>query len=242
MNPYTRPALIGVPALTLLNPWGLAVTRLGKSPENRTWGPPPDVHRLLIHAGKGDDEAGYEHLVTKLDQRYDQLEAWTVRSAIIAIADLDGVCHVSETGARCQCPPLWAAPGQVHWLLANVVPLPEPVPCRGFQRLWYPTREILDAVAASLATVEWAPIVCRGRRVDGQGKAHGEACGDVFPPAPGETYRRLEQRARSQGWRVAARAEGGPMPDAMCRACALPSDAPTPLELASFAASNRRPA
>lgn len=234
MNPYTRPELIGVPALTLLNPWGLAITRLGKTIENRTWAP-SGATRLFIHAGKGDDEAGYEHLVRKVGQRYDQLEAWVVRSAIVAVADLVAVCHVAETGMRCNCPPLWAAPGQVHWRLTDVTPLPEPVPCRGRQRLWYPERDTLDAVAASLALVEWEPLVCQGRRVDGHGRAQGSPCGNVFSPARGETYRSLEQRARTQGWKVAARGEAGPMPDAMCRDCAAPSGGPTADEAATFA-------
>lgn len=218
MNPYSAPSLAGVPALTLLNPWAMAIARLGKTVENRTWAP-TGTTRLLIHAGKGDDEAGYEYLVHRLGQRYDQLEEWVVPSAIVAVADLARVCHVAETGVRCECPPLWAQPGQVHWLLEDVTPLPEPAPCRGFLGLWHPQRDTLDAVVASLALVEWEPITCRGRRVTGSGAAQGSPCGETFIPARGETYRHLEQRARTQGWKVAVREQDGPVPDAMCPRC-----------------------
>ena len=219
MNPYTRSALIGVPALTVLNPWGLAIARLGKSPENRGWPPHRGVGRILIHAGKGDDRAGFDHL-TQLGYLPERIADELVRSAVVAVADIPKVCHVGEGGGPCECPPLWAARGQVHWLLDNVVPLPEPVACRGRQGLWHPERETLDEVAASLALVEWEPLSCAGRQVDRVGRAYGAPCGNQFWPAPGQTYGQMEQTARTQGWRVAPRTEGGPMPDAMCRTCA----------------------
>ena len=221
----SRLDLVGVPAITLRNPWALAVARLGKTVENRTWAPP--TGRLLIHAGKGDDPAGYRHL-EQLGHRRATVVDQVVRSAIVAVTTVDTVCHVSEapeSGGRCECPTDWATPGQVHWCLTGAVPLPEPVPCPGRQGIWYPPGHVLDEVAASLALTQQAPLVCTGRRVDRQGRAQGARCGNQFPPAPGETYPAMELRARTLGWKVAPVPGDGAMPHAMCRSCAAPAEA-----------------
>jgi len=221
----SRLDLVGVRAITLLNPWALAVARLGKTVENRTWALP--AGRLLIHAGKADDPAGYRHLEHLGHPRATVAEQ-VVRSAIVAVATVDTVCHVSEapeSGGRCECPTDWATPGQVHSRLADVVALPAPVPCPGRQGVWYPPGHVLDEVAASLALTQQAPLVCTGRRVDRQGRAQGAPCGNEFPPAPGETYPAMELRARILGWKVAPVPDDGAMPHAMCRSCAAPAEA-----------------
>ena len=43
----------------------------------------------------------------------------------------------------------WAIPGLWHWLLADAVPLPEPVPCKGAQGLWSVPRNLHDQVTAA---------------------------------------------------------------------------------------------
>jgi len=63
--------------------------------------------------------------------------------AVVALATIAG-CHVRDPGEGCGngryaygaiCSP-WAYPEQFHWVLANVRPLSEPVPCRGALGLW----------------------------------------------------------------------------------------------------------
>lgn len=216
---YSRAALTAVPALTLLNPWALAITRWGKSPENRSWAPPSNVARLLIHSGKGDDDDGFDYLLT-LGYTEAAMDS-AVRSAIVSIADLTGVCIPGR--GKCRCPARWAVAGQVHWKLDNVVPLPVPVRVGGRLRLWHPDAGTLDAVAASLALLQFEPLVCTGRRVDGQGRAVGMPCGVQFHPERGDTYDVMELRARVAGWKVAPGPADGGLPDAMCTACANPS-------------------
>jgi hypothetical protein len=133
--------LVGAYALTLKNPWADLIARSDKRVENRTWMPHQGVHQLLIHAGKGWD---------------DNAPAFSVgaTSAILAVADLAFACNTSRhTGAVvCGCGK-WAAAGQCHWNLTNVIALPEPVPATGRQGLWRPDRATLDAVQAQLAAV-----------------------------------------------------------------------------------------
>jgi hypothetical protein len=38
--------------------------------------------------------------------------------------------------------------GRWVWHLSDVIPLPEPVPCKGAQGLWGPPAEVLDVVAS----------------------------------------------------------------------------------------------
>jgi hypothetical protein len=73
----------------------------------------------------------------------------------VAVAILDRVC-TATVGAppepRCGCG-RWAVPGQHHWRLRHIRALPEPVPVRGRQRLWYPAPDVRAAVEAQLAAV-----------------------------------------------------------------------------------------
>lgn len=215
-NPYTRDALTGVPALTLHNPWGLAIARYGKDVENRGWAPPPGVTRLFIHAGKDFDSTGLALL-----RRYghDDALAHVVPSAIVAVADLEQVCRVAlNSRRRCSCG-RWAFAGQAHWRLTNVHALPSPVPCRGRQRLWHPAGAILDAVAESLARLALIPLTCNGRRLDDKGRPVGDRHGAQLDPRSGETADELDRRARVVGWKVGPRPEAGAPPDAMCPRC-----------------------
>lgn len=129
-------------AITLKNPWAHLVAHRGKNVENRKWRPYDGVDQLLIHAGKRWD--------TTATHDFDHLTA----SAIVAVADLDGVCDFSRhrDAIVCRCGP-WAVAGHNHWRLANVVALPTPVPAVGRQGLWRPIAETLDRVRAQLAAV-----------------------------------------------------------------------------------------
>ena len=79
--------------------------------------------------------------------------------AIVAVATLAG-CHQHVTGETCGdgsyaygiiCSP-WARPDQWHWQLADVRPLPSPVPCNGSYGLWPLPDETRDQVFGQLAT------------------------------------------------------------------------------------------
>lgn len=142
----TAADLAGVPALTLKNPWSLAIPSHGKNVENRGWGPPDHVDRILIHAGKAWDP--WPAMVSVVDR------AAVATSAIVAVADIAHACDSSLNAhaLRCGCGP-WAMPGQWHWVLANVLALPEPVPATGKLGLWRPDQPTLRTVAAQLPAV-----------------------------------------------------------------------------------------
>lgn len=143
------PDLTGVPALTLHQPWAHAIARLGKRVENRCWAAPEHVTRILIHAGKADSRHGW---VTLRQFGFFVRPELVVASAIVAIADLTGVCDTALDGGPCPCS-MWAASGQYHWRLGTVWTLARPVPCAGRQRLWYPTPDVLRQVQAAGAEV-----------------------------------------------------------------------------------------
>lgn len=140
--------LTGVPALTLRVPWSHYVAHYGKTVENRTWKPPHNLRTLLIHAGAGNDPVP-PHMVPAGDLGDPH------HSAIVAIAEVDYVCEASRQSdtVRCGCGD-WAMPRQYHWNLTNVVALPEPVPCHGRLRLWYPDADVRAQVERQVAA--WA--------------------------------------------------------------------------------------
>lgn len=144
----TLPNLTGVPALTLRPPYAHAVARLDKNPENRCWRPPARVSRILIHAGKTDRRADFAGWVTLRQLGFVVRPETVTASAIVAVADLTGVCEDAVDGGPCGCG-RWARPGQYHWRLAAVWPLARPVPCAGRQRLWCPGADVLRQVQAA---------------------------------------------------------------------------------------------
>jgi hypothetical protein len=144
-----------VPALTLRQPWAQAIARGSKRVENRTWMPPEHVTRIFIHAGKVTEAADIPQ-VRALGVPVDIM----AQSAIVAVADLAHACKASRLAAtqrwadqdrlQCGCDPVWAQPGQCHWVLGTVWTLARPVPCGGRQGLWYPAGDALDAIRRQL--------------------------------------------------------------------------------------------
>ena len=162
-------------ALTVRQPWVWAIAEQGKTIENRTW---QTAYRglLAIHAGaRFDDDATMP--VDRAERRLRALVA-KIRlahgsppdtanlrlSRIIAVADLTGIHHASEcrlpdrspiptlgdlAGGRPGCSP-WAIPGEYHWELGCVRPLPDPVPCKGRLGLWRLPEDVEKAVRAQL--------------------------------------------------------------------------------------------
>jgi hypothetical protein len=74
-----------------------------------------------------------------------------LRGAVVAVANLTEVCGESRytTWIRCACRP-WGVAKQRHFILADVRVLPEPVPCRGRQRLWRLPEDVDAKVRAQL--------------------------------------------------------------------------------------------
>lgn len=132
-------------ALTIKQPWADAIVHGEKRVENRTWtrsyrGP------ILIHAGAGYDLMG-RFLITDRAA----LNSWpNTPSAILAVADITDIHQA--TGTCCEP---WGEPHDhvYHWTLANIRPLPTPVPAKGRQGLWTPNPELLAAVEQQLQAV-----------------------------------------------------------------------------------------
>jgi hypothetical protein len=162
-------------ALTVKQPWGHFIAHCGKAVENRTW---ETRYRglLAIHAGaySGWDKNAETSLVAleawkrwagvpatgKLAAPLTRGDAYSFFSfgAVIAVAEVAGCHHSDECmhaeylvppGQRTGCSP-WAVRGQWHIELANVVPLGEPVPCKGKLGLWWLPEDVEKAVRAQL--------------------------------------------------------------------------------------------
>jgi hypothetical protein len=132
-----------VKALTIRQPWADAIAQPGDNPkrtENRSRRT-NYTGQLLIHAGLGEDVNALPEEMTA---------SWPdTRGAIIAVAELTG-CHQAAGGC---CAP-WGFPDTWHWQLADVRPVPVPVPCRGQLGLWTPTPDLLAAVEAQYTQME----------------------------------------------------------------------------------------
>jgi hypothetical protein len=138
-------------ALTLTRPMDWAVVHLGKPIENRDWPPPGWLigKRFAIHAGQAWDD-GYALAIRQILaaagivyigglRLHEHLErsqrtAGAVIGTVRLVRVLTKSRALSESGD-----PLWKSPwffGEHGWVLDDVIALPEPVPCRGFQKLW----------------------------------------------------------------------------------------------------------
>ena len=157
-------------ALTVWQPWASLIAHGLKLCELRTWAPPADLERLLIHAGKRSMEPGDVSGWT-----FAALERKTGRpdlpyGAIVAACEVEDAYRVlaapRQAGGPCRAVSVFSGaeatlntdpwgqwgPGTVAWRLMEVAPLAEPVPCRGRQGLWTPDGETLEAVRGQ---VDW---------------------------------------------------------------------------------------
>lgn len=118
-------------ALTLIQPWATLVFAHGKDIENRMWVPPDRLvgQRIAVHAGRAVDH----QLATDAHRAGYAMPDPLPAGALLGTVTLAEVHHAAECRLRCS---LWADPDAFHWMLTDPRPMPEPVPCRGRQRLW----------------------------------------------------------------------------------------------------------
>lgn len=142
-------------ALSIRQPWAWAICH-GKDVENRSRG---TRHRGLL-AICSSKSAPYRSDLE--DPRIVDLIAAirlddppSAQGAVIAVADLAGCHHANEClrgrpGQRAEMCSPWAHASAFHWQLANVRPLPEPVPCKGMLGLWRLPEDAEKAVRAQV--------------------------------------------------------------------------------------------
>ena len=133
-------------ALTLWRPWPHAIFYGGKRIENRTWKPWPSIigKRIALHAGARYDAEGAA--LMRISGLYDApSEHHCPKGVIIGVATITGCVTESDDP--------WFF-GPYGWKLADVIALPEPIPCRGAQGLWdvpYEAEMTLRDISAKLS-------------------------------------------------------------------------------------------
>lgn len=127
--------------LVVLQPWAHAIAWSGKDVENRSWRPATNLRTLAIIAGRRVDRGALEEFA-------EPDGGWPLGKVVAVVTiggshrDCDGSCSK------------WAMPGEVHWQLRNVRPLPEPVPCPGWQGVRNIPAEVRAAVRAQLTELD----------------------------------------------------------------------------------------
>jgi hypothetical protein len=166
-------------ALTLWRPWDTAILRLGKPVENRNWPPPLHLvgHRFALHCGKKFDEEGACAIVKlahgagvpmrTIEEHLSRAE--TIDSAIIGTVKLARVIRrireeelppsqmgfAGAVALSLSRDPLQSSPwffGAFGWVCEEPFVLPEPVPCRGAQKLWKLPTDVEARVLAQEAS------------------------------------------------------------------------------------------
>lgn len=143
-------------ALTIHQPWNWLIAHGHKPVENRIWWPPRGTvgTRIALHAGKKLDRDALPNLA----EDYPLPEDY-VLGAVEAVATVAGWVDDARRGVRAPGTDMAVIEagrdhdlycGPVGWVLIDVVALPEPVPCRGFQKLWTLPSDVEHAVLAQL--------------------------------------------------------------------------------------------
>jgi ASCH domain len=140
-------------ALSVKQPWLEAITHGDKRVENRSW-PAPEwaIGQVIgLHASKGFDwgaefPPGRKALWCPPEDL--SLGAVVALARITGCHPLYNICNPSGV-PETVCSP-WAVWGQCHWLLDEVCPLAEPVPCKGSLGLWRLPEDVEKAVREQL--------------------------------------------------------------------------------------------
>jgi hypothetical protein len=127
--------------LTLTQPWATLVALGAKKLETRSWST-RHLGSLLIHAAKGFPTRA--QVLCAQEPFRTALQAYTAATlptgVIVALVRMDGFFRIAEQTASQLTP--WErafgdyTPGRFAWDLADVRPLPTPVPARGHLGLW----------------------------------------------------------------------------------------------------------
>ncbi len=129
-------------ALTVRQPFAWAITAGHKDIENRSWAPsllPDEV--FAIHAGSRKPDPDDVQTVRRRFGRTARVPDEYAFGAIVAVARAAGT--VSKSRSK------WFT-GPVGWVLQDVVPLREPVPCKGMLGLWRLPRGVEAKVVRQL--------------------------------------------------------------------------------------------
>lgn len=160
-------------ALTVHPEHAYAIRLLGKDRENRSWKPPASVLNrwIMIHGaanigGKYSKRVGHDieciRQMTLVAERAgvpeNQLRIitpgpiFTEGCGIVAVVKITGWEECTPARGWYLGPEV---DGKVNygWLLAKVVPLLHPVPCRGAQGVWLVPDDVFAAVRAQLAQI-----------------------------------------------------------------------------------------
>lgn len=142
----TQPKLY---AMTLHRPWTTLIARGVKKIENRSWAPLPSMLKpgdwFAIHAGKTYDDT----VIAFARTRGVPIEFFDRPGPVSAIE-----CLVRFGGAVTHSEDKWFF-GPYGWVLTEAVMI-EPVPCRGFQKLWGVPDELLETVRVRFAAARAA--------------------------------------------------------------------------------------
>lgn len=149
-------------ALSIMQPWLNCIAYSDKRVENRLWRAPDWIigKRIALAASRQPDwhapgmawtAAGLTSYTPGAPRK-----AWTASltlGAVLAVATVTG-CHplyhiCNPRGPVTVCTK-WSAWGQCHWLLGDVRPLADPVPCKGALGLWHLPEDAEKAVRAQL--------------------------------------------------------------------------------------------
>lgn len=151
--------------LTLWEPFASLIASRIKTIETRSWG---TAYRGLvaIHAAKrwsGDQEDDWEdiaELLPEYDLTPDQLQALQALrprenlGCILCVAQLVD-CRpmpVTPKGPNALCGTF--GPGRWGWILGDITPLPEPIPCSGARQLWQLSAAVQARLVAQLPPLE----------------------------------------------------------------------------------------
>jgi hypothetical protein len=120
-----------IPAITIWQPWAWAIMEAGKDIENRSWRPPHSLigRRIAIHAAARKTDRA---LCRWIENEFDlpsvprDLPTGCVLGTVILAGVIDP--HNEPDG--------WHERGFWGWQLSAPKPFREPIPARGYQRIW----------------------------------------------------------------------------------------------------------
>lgn len=134
-------------ALTIHQPWAHLIAIGRKTIETRTW--------LTAHRGPLAIHASVQKPNPQLC-RYFQIDpAQLQHGCVIAVGNIATSRRLTASDSTAAC---CGAADLCGMIFDRVIRLPDPVFCRGLQKLWHLPGEVLDQVRAQLAAADSQPI------------------------------------------------------------------------------------